>query len=273
MRVEWASVPKPGRAVNEDLFVAFDNVVAVLDGASVPDSLPRCCDKDAAWYVTHLSAGLVAELAGHPAKMLGDGLAGAIARTTQEHRTDCSGGGVGPSAALALVRWTSESVDYLVLGDCTIVARTLDHVDVVKDDRLSTVAPEIRTRIRQRLSNGGGYGHPDHRRDVAALVEAQQSHLNARGGYWIAADDPTAAKQAVTGSWPLEQLEIGILSDGAARSVDVFAAYGGWDALLDGLRGSGPSRLIDAVRLLEAADGEAPSSHERHRPTTQRLRT
>lgn len=63
MRVDVASLAKPSRSVNEDLALVCGDLFAVLDGASVPKELSRCCARGTRWYVERLSAGLVAELA------------------------------------------------------------------------------------------------------------------------------------------------------------------------------------------------------------------
>lgn len=255
MRAEVASIPKPGRAVNEDLAVAFGNVFAVIDGASVPQTLTRCCDRSARWYVEHLAEGLLAQLVGDPQKALAEALAGAVRSVTTEHLTACKGGGVGPSAAVALVRLGADAVDYLVLGDCTIVAKVAGAVDAVSDSRLSSVGPGLRRSIRQRLADGGRYEHPDHRRDVDALVREQLAVRNTTSGYWIAADNPSAAEKAMVGSWRVsDTTELALISDGAARAVDVLQLIPSWDPALAALHEQGCGAFLCLVRDAEAGD-------------------
>jgi hypothetical protein len=68
-----------------------------------------------------------------------------------------------------------------------------------------------------------GHRHPDR-----ALRRAR----NRPGGYWVAAADPQAASQALTGSLPNKTLDRAVLlSDGASRLVDPFG-LATWEELL-----------------------------------------
>jgi hypothetical protein len=76
------------------------------------------------------------------------------------------------------------------------------------------------------------------------------------GGYWVAAADPEAASQAVTGTLPGKALRRAVLlSDGASRLVDLFG-LATWEELVELLDESGPEELLRQVRAAEAVDPE-----------------
>jgi hypothetical protein len=76
------------------------------------------------------------------------------------------------------------------------------------------------------------------------------------GGYWVAAADPQAASQALTGSLPSKTLHRAVmLSDGASRLVDPFG-LATWEELLALLDESGPEELLRQVHAAEAVDPE-----------------
>jgi hypothetical protein len=88
------------------------------------------------------------------------------------------------------------------------------------------------------------------------LTRALRRARNRPGGYWVAAADPQAASQAVTGSLPATSLQRAVLlSDGASRLVDLFE-LATWEELLALLDESGPDELVRQVRMAEAADTE-----------------
>jgi len=65
----------------------------------------------------------------------------------------------------------------------------------------------------------------------------------------VAADKPDAARHAVTGSAPLENVaRVMVLTDGAACLVDLFGS--GWAHVL----GIGPQETVRQVRAFEASD-------------------
>jgi hypothetical protein len=75
-------------------------------------------------------------------------------------------------------------------------------------------------------------------------------------GYWVAAADPQAASQAVTGTLPSKSLQRAVLlSDGASRLVDPFE-LATWEELVALLDENGPDELLRQVRAAEAVDPE-----------------
>ena len=88
------------------------------------------------------------------------------------------------------------------------------------------------------------------------LTRALRRARNRPGGYWVAAADPQAASQALTGSLPGKTLHRAVLlSDGASRLVDPFG-LATWEELLALLDESGPDELLRQVRAAEAVDPE-----------------
>jgi hypothetical protein len=88
------------------------------------------------------------------------------------------------------------------------------------------------------------------------LTRALRRARNQPGGYWVAAADPQAASQAVTGTLPASSLQRAVLlSDGASRLVDLFE-LATWEELLALLDENGPEELVRQVRAAEATDPE-----------------
>jgi hypothetical protein len=271
-QVIYATESRPRKTVNEDLVGIADGLFFVLDGSSVPPELPGCCNKDAAWYVRRLAAGLLGALAGKDDVKLAEGLATAIATVAEEHRHTCppSAESLGPSAAVALVRHRADALDYLLLGDVTLLLQTDFEVAHHCDRRLSTVATETRMRIRSHLQHGAGYAGSEYRSLVLELVEAERRARNSADGYWIASNDPAAAYEAETGSVPVgigagHARRFAMLSDGLARGVDLLGVFQTWSELLGALSADGPARCIEAVRDAEGADPDG-----RRHPRTSR---
>jgi hypothetical protein len=91
---------------------------------------------------------------------------------------------------------------------------------------------------------------------VPQLTRALRRARNRPGGYWVAAADPQAASQAVTGMVQGRSLRRAVLlSDGASRLVDPFG-LATWEELLELLEESGPDELLRQVRAAEAVDPE-----------------
>jgi hypothetical protein len=142
-------------------------------------------------------------------------------------------------------------VSWLVLGDCTLLLDRGAGAEVVTDDRLSLPSLAEWAAV---LAGDAGLGTPEHARRVAALVHAQRAHRNRDGGFWVAAADPAAAAQALTGSAPTPDLRrAALLTDGPTRAADLYRSHT-WEGLLDGLAVLGPADLLASLRRLEADD-------------------
>ncbi|TKG61569.1 integrase [Prauserella endophytica] len=243
MILACACEPGSPERANEDWCGSAGGVAIVLDGATAPRD--DRCSHSTPWYVNTLGLALLAATA-DPALSLPDVLAGAIEQVNGEH-SDCGG---SPAATVAMLRVADDRVEHLVLADTTLVLDTADDgLAVVTDSRVDEVTeclgePETR---RHRI------GTAEHQAAVKAMSAAQQEWRNREGGYWVAADDPTAAAHALTGTHARENVRrVALMSDGAARLADVFGET--WPNVLALLDEQGPGSLIRRVREIEHSD-------------------
>lgn len=247
MLFSGATVPGKATGANEDWASVTSDLLVVLDGATVRTDTG--CKHGVAWYARKLGAGIIAEAASksHP---LTEVLATAIAEVAALHSESCDLSHPGtPSAAVAMVRLEGETLRYAVLGDVTVVLETADEIITVSDDRISKSAVAER-----RIADQYPIGDP---RKGDAMVKMKHIELAARNtpdGYWIAATEPSAAHHALTGELDRALVRrIAVMSDGAARAVDMFGLHS-WHSALDHIESFGPDSLIRQVRETEQAD-------------------
>jgi hypothetical protein len=252
MQVAIASQPAPGGAANEDLIVATNRVVILLDGASVPEGLEIGCRHGTAWYVGQLGTRLLVQLTDQPDQLLTDALAAAIQAVASLHADTCElDHPGGPSAAVALLREAGQTVDYLVLADTTILLDEPAGIQVISDDRLAQVAVTEHSAMHREAT-----GTVTHQQRYADLITELRRHRNQDAGYWVASSTPDAAYHALTGSVPRQEVRrAALLSDGATRLVDRFGTMA-WPHLLDVLDREGPYALIVQTREAENGDPE-----------------
>ena len=234
---DWAGVLVPGLAV-------------VLDGLSAPDGTGTGCRHGTPWYVSQLGPRLLT-LAADSARSLADALAEAIRQVAGLHPgCDLTHPGT-PSATVVLLRALEDRADYLALADATLLLDTTDGLKVISDERVNQLAGKEREAANQVPA---GSAHKLRRR--VQLTKALRRARNRPGAYWVAAADPQAASQAVTGTLPATSLGRAVLlSDGASRLVDLFE-LATWEELLALLDESGPEELVRQVRAAEAVDPE-----------------
>lgn len=247
MLVSAFTSASPGRA-NEDFALWDDHVAVLLDGAGMPNELQPPCTHGVSWFARALGTALCS--AASDSESLRDALASAIVRTAGLHRDTCAvDDPLSPSATLAMLRVRGDAVEWLVLGDCTLLLDDRHSVEVISDDRLAAVAREERSAMKAALP-----GSAERRQLHAHLVETERALRNRPGGYWVAAADSQAADAALCGSHPRGDVaQAALLTDGAARLTTTFAATD-WSGCLGILERHGPKALIEQVREAELSD-------------------
>jgi hypothetical protein len=244
LRVSAASYPGDPAAPNEDWALATEHLIVVLDGQTARTATG--CRHGVSWYTESLGVAIAAG-AGDPALGLGAALAGAIERTAARHPECDLGHPATPSATVAIVQFGPGTVEYLILGDTTVLAETAGELRVLTDGRIeATAEAERRAADRHPIGSSG---------KQAALLRMKHAELaqrNRPGGFWVAAADPAAAQHALTGHLP-GMRRLAVLSDGAARVVAPFGELT-WRQALDLLESDGPAELIGRVRAAEATD-------------------
>jgi hypothetical protein len=251
-----ASSPGHADRANEDFVGAVPGAVVLLDGAGIPGG-ETVCSHGVGWFVQRLSAALLDRLFHERGADLVDALAASIKAVARMHRDTCDiTSTVSPQAAVAIVRFGGERVEYLVLGDIFVV------LDVSgAGPRVVTDPREVDVRNECMAALGGTpAGTAEYERVLASVREAFRSRRNRPGGFWVAKDDPYAAVQAVTGAAALESLSgVAVLSNGASRLVAPYEVAD-WPTVLDLARTGGPTELLHRVREAEDDARRAGSS-------------
>ena len=254
MHVSMATSAGSAGQPNQDFVGAVPGAVVLLDGAGISGT-ESICSHGVAWYTHRLGGALLGRLSRDDGRDLAAILAAAIAVIADDHRGTCDiTNPSSPQATVVIVRAHRGRLDYLLLADSFLV---LDEVggapQVVTDEREVTAR-----RIATAPLDGVPAGTPEYDRARDLCIEALWARRNQPGGYWIAKDDPNAAKEAVTGSRSLDDLaSVALLSNGASRIVNPYGLTD-WPRVLKLLGADGPSEIIRRVRQAEAGRSAGP---------------
>ncbi|MFS8204320.1 protein phosphatase 2C domain-containing protein (plasmid) [Streptomyces sp. CWNU-52B] len=252
MKVALGSLPAdPERGQeNEDFAAAAPGVAVLLDGAGVAGAETGCVH-GVAWFSSTLGSLLLSRIATHPGWPLADCLADATQVVRSLHEDSCDlAYRASPTSTVVAVRVGAGGLEYLVLGDSTLLLTDEDgKIAAVTDRRLDEVGKRLRGPVDVLPT-----GSPEHAAALAEYRDALTGLRNRSGGFWIAGPDPRAAEHALAGTVPLDSLvSVTLLSDGATRLVDRFE-LADWQETVTVLNHSGPDELIRRVR--EAEDGD-----------------
>jgi hypothetical protein len=248
MHAEMATAAGRIGQPNEDWVGATPTAVVLLDGLTAPRDLDSGCNHGVPWYVGRLGSALLARLADCTVG-LKSCLASAIDEVAALHASMCDLASPGtPQSTVAVVRVRDTELEWLVLADSLIALDLGGELRVISDDRVEGAA-----QAQRDLALHSHVGTVEHDQDVSRLVHTQRSLRNQPGGYWVAAADPAAAGESLTGTVHLSEVRrIAVLSDGAARLVEFGLAT--WKQVLATLAEDGPQAVIEEVRRVESTD-------------------
>ncbi len=246
MRVALAtSAGHPGRP-NEDFVGAVPGAVVLLDGAGIPDT-ESICRHGVAWYAHTLGGHLLSQLSRGTDESLTEILASGIDDVTALHRDTCDvTDPSSPQATVALLRARGRYADWLVLADAYLVLDRGGAAEVLTDPAELTVRDACTVPLVGLEPGSAAYDAA-----LPGVIDDLRSRRNRIGGYWIAKDDPTAARHAVTGRADLADLDAAlVLSNGVSRLVDPYGTTT-WNDLVGRARQQGPEGVIAEVRAAE----------------------
>ena len=250
MNVALGSQPaEPGRE-NEDFAAAASGAAVLLDGAGVAGADTGCVH-GIAWFSATLGGLLLGAITAQPARPLTACLADSICAVRSLHEDSCDlTHPASPTSTVVAVRAGAGALEYLVLGDSTLLLAYRDgKATAITDQSLDEVGKRLREPVDELPT-----GSPEHAAALARYRVALTELRNRAGGFWIAGPDPQAAEHTLTGSVALDSLaSVTLLSDGATRLVDSFE-LATWQDTLTVLDSSGPAELIRRVREAEAHD-------------------
>src|SRR3954447_9041115 len=249
---------------NEDAYACVEDFAVVADGATAPATLGSGCSHGPRWYARRLVTCATLAHTEDPETPLPDILSRAIESTTKGHAESCDITHPGtPSATVVMLRRNRNVLNWLVLGDATLVLDIDGELQVVTDQRLSRTSKREREAV---LEGGNDDGMRVER--IAALAEAQREFRNVEEGFWVAAADPSAAYHSLVGEQsigPGTSWRAALMTDGASAAVDTYGVTD-WGGALDSMAKSGPNDFLRVIRAVEAADPDA-SAHPRIKPS------
>lgn len=237
--------------VNEDIAYFNENFAYVIDGATGLNGKNLISDtSDARWFVDFWDEYLKASL--NSSKSILDIVKLGIDKVYDKYFASVNKDLITkldlPSAAIAIVRIYNNSLEYFILGDCTIVIKNDDKLKFIVDNRLAPFDNKIFKKMRKIKDDT-----LDHNQLKSLLMDdivANRLKKNTEDGYWILGFDKDAVYNAVYGTYNLSHMEeLAIMTDGFGAIVEKYHLLSSREAFSAGIENA-----IKKLRDFEKSD-------------------
>jgi hypothetical protein len=263
------SVSDSGKKVNEDLRNTSETGAWVFDGGTgYADSPLTGADSDAKWYVDTLD-GYLAEHVDSTDRSLRTVLREGIQHTRREYLDrvdDLPAPEYRPTAAGTVVRLVDGTVEYLVLGDCTLVVSKPNTVARVTDPRMEPIEQMAIEAVVEHVRTQD-VSVWEARDAVADRFEQNRALANTAEGYWILSLDPDAVAHSLTGTFQVDDGTTAyLMTDGFSAVVDTYGLFDDWTRAVGELDDGRTDELLAEIRAVERSDDRC-LEHPRTKPS------
>ncbi len=244
--------------VNEDRAGAANDLAWVIDGATDVVERPlTSAATDADWIAGRLDAALSALAVSPPAglaqlpDMIATRLAAEFAREARRAPIDKT---EHPSASAIVVRACDAGIDYVSVGDCTLLVEDAGGFVRVGVDEAAAGDPQLAKALAALHAKHGGLEAKTARARIWPSIKGGRAAMNEPGGYGVFSITPTPRHFVRAGQIAMPANGYALLaSDGLMRLVDVFRLYTAHE-LFAAVRKDGLAPLLRLLREVERDD-------------------
>ncbi len=213
--------------VNEDAFGSASDCAWVLDGStglSGHHFIPEA-GTDAQWYANAFSDYLARTLPGSELPLrqvfqqgvaeVWDSFHRRAGEITERYDIPC--------CLCAALRLRGGNLEYILIGDCTLLVRFRDgHTAALHDEALSRLDANT-LRLACEISQKKGLPLSACKSDILPELRRVRSLMNTERGYLSLADSPDSILRAPVGTFPLHDVrDVCLLSDGFSQYYQLF---------------------------------------------------
>lgn len=257
--IYFKSICEPGNKINEDIAFAGKNIGWVLDAATgLTKEKLTSGDSDGAWFVAQWEEYLKRNTDNMDSS-LEDIIYNGIHEVKNKFEDEVKEKKIlpvqKPSASIAIIR-IKEKIEYLLIGDCTMLVKYKnEEVQKIKDtllDKLDKKAINEMEKIRKEKN----LSFAEAREEINPMLIKHRCLKNTDDGYWTLEFEEEALKHSLTGTLKIEEVsEILLLSDGFASLFESYNYCDEKNIFIENER-VGLEKLYLTIREIEERDSD-----------------
>ncbi len=158
-----------------------------------------------------------------------------------------------PSSSIVLIRWIKDTLEYFILGDCTLLIENNNELNIIKDDSVTRLDNKV-FQAMDEIMKKEGKTLLEAKKEVNNLIVSNRLLKNTNEGYWILGFDTEAVDRALYGKIRLDNdTKLLIASDGFSAITDRYN-YINMDNLIYETQNKGLDNLCKKLREIEEDD-------------------
>lgn len=241
---------------NEDVVGMTRYGAWVLDGATGLNNKKIVSDEsDAKWYVdwwnNYLSQNIDKDFS------LKDILYNGIDIVTREYKNTVGNTKVDkldiPSCSIVIIKYYKDKLEYLVLGDCTLLTKVNNNYNCIKDESVCRLDEVVFNSIKN-IENINELSLLDKKNKVLPVIIENRLKKNTKEGYWILEFNKDAVDNAIHGFIDVkDEISIVLTSDGFSCAFDRYNLVNKKD-VFSIVQNEGIDHIYNKIRNLERED-------------------
>ncbi|WFD10246.1 hypothetical protein [Tepidibacter hydrothermalis] len=158
-----------------------------------------------------------------------------------------------PSSSIVLTRWIKDTLEYFILGDCTLIIENNNKLNVIKDDSVTRLDNKV-FQAMDEIMRKEGKTLSEAKKEVNNLIVRNRLLKNTNEGYWILGFDTEAVDRGLYGKIPFSSdTKLLMASDGFSAITDRYN-YIDMENLIHEAQNKGLDNLCRKLRQIEEED-------------------
>ena len=158
-----------------------------------------------------------------------------------------------PSCACSLVKFYEDKIEYLILGDCTLLVNSKGIVETFKDDAISKLDKKVYDYMA-KLENSKNMTFNERKAKVMHIIIENRLKKNTIGGYWSLEFSKEAIDNCVSGFIDIkDNTKIMMTSDGFSCAHDRYGIFSK-EEIINLANTEGIDYIYKKVREFEKSD-------------------
>ncbi|MEJ8552765.1 hypothetical protein [Tepidibacter sp. Z1-5] len=158
-----------------------------------------------------------------------------------------------PSSSIVLTRWIEDTLEYFILGDCTLIIENNNKLNVIKDYSVTRLDNKV-FEAMDEIMRKEGKTLSEAKKEVSNLIVRNRLLKNTNDGYWILGFDAEAVDRGLYGKIPFSSdTKLLMASDGFSAITDRYN-YIDMKNLIHEAQNKGLDNLCRKLRQIEEED-------------------